>query len=168
KEIAQEFVLEKMKYKSPEYVEKFNTCMQKDVYKEIGHLPISQVTSAHILNIMKNTIQRIKSQPNYGTGEAAANLNRRFIGLVMRYAIVTLRADNDPIYALRGAIENPDVEHARPLEKREKAILREKIDSYGGTTTVRNAILTMLYSMLRTVEIRRMEWSFVDLEDRII
>ncbi|MEG2569368.1 MAG: site-specific integrase, partial [Acinetobacter sp.] len=84
------------------------------------------------------------------------------------YAIVTLRADNDPTYALRGAIESPEVEHARPLEKHEKAVLREKINSYGGTTTVRNAALAMLYSMLRTVEIRRMEWDFVDFEDMII
>ena len=168
KEIAQEFVLEKMKYKSSDYVERFNTCMQKDIYKEIGGLPINEVTSAHVLKIMKNTILRIQSQPNHGTGEAAANLNRRFIGLVMRYAIVTLRTDNDPTYALRGAIESPEVEHARPLEKHEKAVLREKINSYGGTTTVRNAALAMLYSMLRTVEIRRMEWAFVDFEDMII
>ena len=168
KEIAQEFVLEKMKYKSQDYVERFNSCMQKDIYKEIGSLPVNEVTSAHILKIMKNTILRIQSQPNHGTGEAAANLNRRFIGLVMRYAIVTLRTDNDPTYALRGAIESPEVEHARPLEKHEKAVLREKINSYGGTTTVRNAALAMLYSMLRTVEIRRMEWAFVDFEDMII
>jgi len=168
KAVAQEYVLEKMKYKSQDYIDRFNGSMLRDVYKVIGNRPVNEVTSADILSIMKNTVERVQSQPNYGTGEAAANLNRRFIGLVMRYAIVTLRADNDPTYAVKDAIECPETEHARPLEKHEKNALREKIQNYGGTTTVKNAGLAMLYSMLRTVEIRRMEWSFVDLEDRVI
>lgn len=168
KAIAEEFVAEKMKYKSEDYIKRFMTCMEKDVYKEIGNLPINEVTSAHVLNIMKNTVQRVQNQPNYGTGEAAANLCRRFIGLVMRYAIVTLRTDNDPTYAVKDAIESPEVEHARPLEKHEKTALMEKLKTYGGTTTVRNAIQAMLYSMLRTAEIRRMEWGFVDFEEKII
>ena len=168
KAIAQEYVQERMKYKSEDYIGRFNNSMEKDVYKAIGNKPINDVSSADILSIMKNTVQRVLSQGKHGTGESAANLNRRFIGLVMRYAIVTLRADNDPTYAVRDAIETPETEHARPLEKNEKAILREKINSYGGTTTVRNAILAMLYSMLRTVEIRRMEWAFIDLDEKII
>ena len=168
KAIAQEYVQERMKYKSEDYIGRFNNSMEKDVYKAIGNKPINDVSSADILSIMKNTVQRVLSQGKHGTGESAANLNRRFIGLVMRYAIVTLRADNDPTYAVREAIESPEVEHARPLEKHEKNALRQKIDSYGGSTTVKNACLAMLYSMLRTVEIRKMEWSFVDFEEKII
>lgn len=66
------------------------------MHKEIDNLPISEVTSTHILKIMKNTILRIQSQSNHDTREAAANLNLRFIGLVMRYASVILHADNLP------------------------------------------------------------------------
>lgn len=168
KSIAEEYVLEKMKYKSEDYVKRFNECMKKDVYGEIGNLPIKEITSADILNIMRNTVKRVKNSPSYGTGEAAANLNRRFIGLVMRYAIITMRVDIDPTYAVRDAIETPEVEHARPLEKHEKTELRKKLNEYGGTSTVRNAGLMMLYSMLRTVEIRKMEWGFIDFEELTI
>lgn len=168
KAIANEYVLEKMKYKSVEYVERFNTSMQKDIFKEIGSLPVNEITSAHVLIIMQNTKQRVKENPKHGTGEAAANLNRRFIGLVMRYAIMTSRASIDPTHALRGAIESPEVEHARPLQKHEKAQLVRQINKYNGTTTVKNAAQVMLYSMLRTVEIRRMEWKFISFEERLI
>lgn len=168
KALAQEFIAEKMKYKSEDYVSRFTGAMDRDVYKVIGNKPIKEVTSADVLYIMRSTVERVKNQPNYGTGEAAANLNRRFIGLVMRYAIVTLRADNDPTYAVKEAIETPEIEHARPLEKHEKTTLRTRIATYGGTSTVKNAVLAMLYSMLRTIEIRRMEWDFVDFEDRLI
>ncbi|MDH2463976.1 tyrosine-type recombinase/integrase [Acinetobacter baumannii] len=168
KAITEEFIKENMKYKSEGYVDRFKGAMERDIYKIIGSKPIKEVNSADVLQIMKNTMERIKKQDNFATGEAAANLNRRFIGLVMRYAIVTLRTDTDPTYAVKEAIESPQVEHARPLEPHERTILRTNIDTYKGSSTVRNATLTLLYSMLRTIEVRKMEWPFVHFDDRII
>ncbi len=86
----------------------------------------------------------------------------------MRYAIATLRADYDPTYAVKNVVERPEIEHARPMEKHEAVQLRNKLNSYGGSTTVKNAGLVMLYSMLRTIEIRRMKWEYVDFEERTI
>ena len=166
--IAEEYALEKMKYRSEDYVKQFKSYMEKDVYKIIGDKPIKDVNSADILIIMKNTVSRVRKLSHYGTGEAAATLNRRFIGLVMRYAIVTLRADTDPTYAVKDAIEAPETEHARPLDKKERVKLRTRLDLYGGTTTVRNACLALIYSMLRASEIRIMRWEFVDFEEGII
>ncbi|CAM0566382.1 Prophage integrase [Acinetobacter baumannii] len=168
KAVTEEFIKEKMKYKSEGYVDRFKGAMERDIYKIIGNKPIKGVNSADVLQIMKNTMERIKKQDNFATGEAAANLNRRFIGLVMRYAIVTLRTDTDPTYAVKEAIESPQVEHARPLEPHERTTLRTNIDTYKGSSTVRNATLTLLYSMLRTIEVRKMEWPFVQFDDRII
>ncbi|MEG1502406.1 MAG: integrase arm-type DNA-binding domain-containing protein [Synergistaceae bacterium] len=166
--VAEEYILEQMKYKSSDYIDQFKRSMEKDIYKYIGHKPIKEVTSADVLSVMKNTLLRVRKQGHYGTGESAANLNRRFIGLVMKYAIVTLRAEIDPTYAVKNAIESPETEHARPLEKEERIRLRTRLSLYGGTTTVRNACLAMMYSMLRASEIRRMQWSFVDFEERVI
>ncbi len=117
---------------------------------------------------MKKTIARVKRQKNHGTGEVSAIQNRTFIGGVMRYAIATLRADYDPTYAVKNVVERPEIEHARPMEKYEAVQLRNKLNSYGGSTTVKNAGLVMLYSMLRTIEIRRMKWEYVDFEARTI
>lgn len=168
KSIAEEYILEQMKHKSESYVDKFKKCMNKDIYKDIGYMPVTDITSAHILAVMKNTVKRVSNSDKFGTGEAAANLNRRFIGLVLRYAIMTSRLDNDPTYALKNAIPTPEIEHARSLESHEKKDLRSRIDNYNGTSTVRNAGLALLYSMLRTVEIRKLEWSFIDFDKQII
>lgn len=168
KAIAEEYIAEGMKYKSEDYIDQFKRYMKKDVYKVIGHKPIKEVTSADVLNIMRSSMARVKKHSHCGTGEAVAGLNRRFISLVSRYAIATLRADNDPTYAVRHAIEQPETEHARPLEKEEKIRLRTRIDYYGGTTTVRNAVLTLAYTMLRASEIRRMKWEYIDFEEKII
>lgn len=168
KAIAEEYIVEGMKYKSKDYIDQFKRSMEKDIYKAIGDKPIREVTSADILSILKNTITRVRKLSHYGTGEAAANQNRLFISLVMKYAIVTLRAENDPTYAVKNAIESPETEHARPLDKDERIRLRTRLELYGGTTTVRNACLAMMYTMLRASEIRRMQWSYVDFEERLI
>ncbi|KXZ72112.1 tyrosine-type recombinase/integrase [Acinetobacter venetianus] len=168
KAIAEEYIVEGMKYKSKDYIDQFKRYMEKDVYKVIGHKPIKEVTSADVLHIMRSSMARVKKHSHCGTGESVASLNRRFISLVMCYAIATLRADNDPTYAVRHAIEQPETEHARPLEKEEKIRLRTRIDYYGGTTTVRNAVLTLAYTMLRASEVRRMKWEYIDLEEKLI
>ncbi|OTL19450.1 tyrosine-type recombinase/integrase [Acinetobacter pittii] len=168
KDVAAEFKKEKLNNRSERYQEAFQRALDKDILKVIGDKDIKEVTSADVLTIMKKTIARVKRQKNHGTGEVSAIQNRTFIGGVMRYAIATLRADYDPTYAVKNVVERPEIEHARPMEKHEAVQLRNKLNSYGGSTTVKNAGLVMLYSMLRTIEIRRMKWEYVDFEERTI
>ncbi|HFX6302603.1 TPA: tyrosine-type recombinase/integrase [Acinetobacter baumannii] len=168
KDVAAEFKKEKLNNRSERYQEAFQRALDKDILKVIGDKDIKEVTSADVLTIMKKTIARVKRQKNHGTGEVSAIQNRTFIGGVMRYAIATLRADYDPTYAVKNVVERPEIEHARPMEKHEAVQLRNKLSNYGGSTTVRNAGLVMLYSMLRTIEIRRMKWEYVDFEARTI
>lgn len=168
KDVAAEFKKEILNNRSERYQEAFQRALDKDILKVIGDKDIKEVTSADVLTIMKKTIARVKRQKNHGTGEVSAIQNRTFIGGVMRYAIATLRADYDPTYAVKNVVERPEIEHARPMEKHEAVQLRNKLNSYGGSTTVKNAGLVMLYSMLRTIEIRRMKWEYVDFEARTI
>ena len=166
--VAEEYIENKIADRTEKYKQQMRDSFERDVYRVIGNKAVKDVTSHDVLKIMENTLKRVQSQNNYGTGEVTAIQNRKFIGAVMRYAISTLRADYDPTYAVRDVIERPEVEHARPLEKQELRILRTKIDTYKGSKTVRNAVLAMLYSMLRSIEIRRMQWSFIDFEDKTI
>jgi integrase len=168
KDVAAEFKKEKLNNRSERYQEAFQRALDKDILKVIGDKDIKEVTSADVLTIIKKTIARVKRQKNHGTGEVSAIQNRTFIGGVMRYAIATLRADYDPTYAVKNVVERPEIEHARPMEKHEAVQLRNKLNNYGGSTTVKNAGLVMLYSMLRTIEIRRMKWEYVDFEARTI
>lgn len=168
KDIAKEYAEEHLSSCSKRYVDHFHTSMKKDIFKVIGNKEINSVTSADVLTIMRNTVKRVKRQKNYGTGEVTAIQNRKYIGAVMRYAISTLRAQYDPTQAVANVIQRPSIQHARPLSKDELKMLRNKLETYGGSTTVKNAGLCMLYSMLRTIEVRRMKWSFVDFDERLI
>ena len=166
--IANEYASERLSEKSQTYIDAFHRSMEKDVFDIIGHKNIKDVTSADVLKIMQNTVKRVQDQGNRGTGEVTAIENRKKIGSVMRYAIATLRAENDPTYAVREVIERPEVEHARPLTPAERKYFRSRINSYGGAESTVNSIMCLFYTMLRTVEIRRMQWSFIDFENRTI
>lgn len=166
--IANEYAENRLSEKSQTYIDAFHRSMEKDVFGVIGHKNIKDVTSADVLKIMQNTVKRVQDQNNRGTGEVTAIENRKKIGSVMRYAIATLRAENDPTYAVREVIERPEVEHARPLTLAERKHFRSRISSYGGAESTVNSILCLFYTMLRTIEIRRMQWSFIDFENKTI
>lgn len=166
--IANEYATERLSEKSQSYIEAFHRSMEKDIFGIIGHKNIRDVTSADVLKIMQNTVKRVQEQNNRGTGEVTAIENRKKIGSVMRYAIATLRTENDPTYAVREVIERPEVEHARPLTLAERKRFGSRIKSYGGAESTVNSIMCLFYTMLRTIEIRRLQWSFVDFENRTI
>lgn len=103
---------------------------------------IKDVTAADVLKILNNTINRVTKETNGKmTGESAALQNRRFIGAVTRYAIATLRLENDPTYAVRDVIKRPRVKHARALTKEERK--RQELNCLN---TMEQRLLRMLAS----------------------
>ncbi|AXQ22421.1 DUF4102 domain-containing protein [Acinetobacter wuhouensis] len=166
--VANEYIAEILIDRSSGYISKFRKALELDVFPVIGDKNVRDITSADILHIVKSTVKRVRETGKRGSGEVTALNNQKFIGAVMRYAIATLRADVDPTYAVRGAIVRPEIEHARPLTNQEQKLFRSGLDTFKGSNTVRNALLTMAYTMLRSIEIRRMKWSYIDFDQKII
>lgn len=166
--VAKEYITEILKNRSSGYLNKITKSLEIDIYPIIGSKNVSEVSAAEVLYIARSTVSRVRTTGKRGTGEITALNNIKIIGAIMRYAIATLRAENDPTYAVRGSIIRPDIEHARPLTKEEQSHFRKGLDGFRGSATVRNALLTMAYTMLRSVEIRRMKWSYIDFESRVI
>jgi integrase len=72
----------------------------------LGSQPIREISARDVLAVLKEV-------EAHGTHETARKL-RTAIGDVFRYAIATVRAENDPTSALRGALVTPIVTLARP------------------------------------------------------
>lgn len=164
KNVAEEY-LEKYKTgKSKDWFENRTRYFSKDIYPVIGKTPIKDVNSSDIRTIIDNAITRIRKSRR-GTGEVKATLVRQICAEVLQYGIITQRITTDPTYALRRYIHRPDVQHAQPLSDEDKKIIIPTIKSYGGCTSTKNSILTLLYSMLRTIEVRRAKKTFINFED---
>lgn len=165
KNVAEEY-LEKYKTgKSKDWFMNRTRYFSKDIYPVIGKTPIKDVNSSDIRTIIDNTITRIRKSRR-GTGEVKATFVRQICAEVLQYGIITQRITTDPTYALRRYIHRPDVQHAQPLSDEDKKIILPTIKSYGGCTSTKNSILTLLYSMLRTIEVRRAKKTFINFEDK--
>lgn len=154
--VAREWIAKKSAGWTPYYLRQVERFMAADVFPFVGKLPIRSVTAAHLLEI----IRRIEGRG----AETVALLVRQWSSAIFRYAVATLRADSDPAAALKGAIHRPKVEHRKPLSREQIGDFAKALDEYGGYRTTVIALRLMLLTFVRTVELRKAEWSEFDLD----
>ncbi|CAM5769075.1 Prophage integrase IntA [Labrys miyagiensis] len=124
---------------------------------DLDQRPISEVTAAEILAVLRTVEKR-------GRLESARRL-RSTIGAVFRYAIATARAEDDPTYALRGALTTPVVKHrAAVTDPKEFGALLRAVWGFEGQPTTCAALKLMAYLFPRPGELRMAEWSEFDLD----
>jgi integrase len=131
-----------------------NRWLLEDLAAPLSKRPISAITPAEVLVLL----QRIEKA---GRRETAHRL-RGIIGSVFRLAVATLRASNDPTYALRGALLKRTVNHrAAIIDERELGALMRSIDAYDGWPTIRAALQLLALTMTRPGDVRLMRRSEV-------
>jgi integrase len=155
KSVALEWIQKKKVGWTPYYLRQVENMLGADVYPAIGKMPIRAVTAAHLLDIITKVEGR--------GAETVALLIRQWCSAIFRYGVATLRADNDPASALKGAIHRPKTVHSRPLSREEIRELLKALEKFGGYRTTVIALRLMLLTFVRTVELRAATWSEFDL-----
>ena len=124
-------------------------------------MPIRDLKPATVLVCVK----KVEAEGNY---ESAKRL-RSTIGQVCRYAVATARAENDPTYALRGALIAPQVTHMAAATNREDyARIIKAIWAYdGGAPATRAALKLIALLYTRPGELRLALWEEFDLDAAI-
>lgn len=124
---------------------------------DIGHRPVSEITPHEILVSLRKIERK-------GHHETAQRL-RAFASRVFRYAIVTLRAKDNPADLLRGALTAPQVtHHAAILEPKLVGALLRSIEGYSGKPETQIALKIAPHVFVRPGELRQAEWQEFDLE----
>jgi len=109
--------------------------------------PIAEITSKEILDLLK-VVEKS------GRRETARRL-RGMIGSVFRYAVVTLRAKDDPTVPIYGALLAPKVKpRAAILDEKKFGGLMRAIDAYDGWRTLRAALQFTALTFARPGEVR--------------
>lgn len=122
----------------------------------IGQRPISEIKPREVLAALKLAENRGKLE--------TAHRMRSVIGEVFRFAIQSDRAENDPTFALRGALIAPIVRHrAAIIEPQAVGELLRAIESYD-TPSVRWALELLMLTMKRPGELRLSQWSEFDFD----
>ncbi len=131
--------------------------LERDVFPWMGGRPIGEITSMELLEVLRRVEAR-------GALETAHRI-KQVCGQAFKYAIATGRAPCDPSADLRGALPPVKEEHHAAVTKpTEVAALMRAIDGYQGTFVVRCALRLAPLVFVRPGELRKAEWSELDLD----
>ena len=143
-------------WRHPQHAQDWMSSLTRYVLPHIGKMPVSQVTSADVLD----TLRRI-----WHVRPATARRVRQRIGAVMDWAIaMQLRTDN-PCDRL-GPVLGPQqdlVQHMRALPHAEVAAAIRTVWASGATTAVKLAFEFLVLTAARSGEVRGARWAEVDL-----
>lgn len=146
---------------SVSYSHKWLTHMERDLFPQIGRLPLADITAPMLLDALRRVEAR-------GVHDTAHTL-RHQAGQVFRYGIQTGRCERDPVPDLRGALKPYTVKHmAAILEPRQVGELLRAIEGYEGSPLTRAALKLSALLFQRPVNIRAMEWAWVDFDKALL
>jgi integrase len=132
--------------------------LANDVFPWIGAKPIAEINPPTLLA----AIRRIESRGALETAHRALAT----CGQVFRYAVATGRTERDPTGDLRGAL--PPVRKtnhfAAITDLKKVGELMRDIDGYQGSYIVKNAFKLSPLLFVRPGELRKMEWTELDLD----
>ena len=135
--------------------------LELNAFPWIGNSPIGEIKAVDFLAVLRRVEER-------GLLDSAHRL-RMVAGMVFRYAVATGRAERDPTQDLRGALPSHTKRHMPAVTdtKQFGGLLRD-IWSYKGSFVTCCALRLSALSGLRPGEIRVLEWSEVDLDEKLI
>ncbi|RFC31109.1 MAG: Integrase [Candidatus Nitrotoga sp. MKT] len=132
--------------------------LEKDIFPWIGARPIAEIAAPALLA----TIRRIEARGALETAHRALAC----CGQVFRYAVATGRAERDPTGDLRGSL--PSVKRnkhfAAITDPKKVGELMRDIEGYQGSYVVKSAFKLSPLLFVRPGELRKMEWTELDLD----
>ena len=139
------------------YVRDVLSRLERLIFPVLGERDIREITAPDLLRVFRDIEDQDKV---YSAHQVSSYCSRIF-----RYAVATGRAERDPTADLRGALQPYKVEHRAALIDPGKIVqLVRAMNDFDGTPVVRAALWFSAYTFARPGEIRKAEWTEIDLE----
>lgn len=158
--IYQEWYEHKKQVWSEVYSTELSRMFQDDILPLIGGMEINEIEPMQILEVIRRFEDR-------GAMERA-NKARRRCGEVFRYAIVTGRAKYNPAPDLADAMKGYRKKNYPFLPADQIPAFNKALSGFSGSIVSKIATQVLQYTVLRTKELRSMQWANVDFETRTI
>lgn len=153
--ISREWHASRSRKWTPKYTASLLRRLEADIFNKIGHRPIAEIAPPEMLA----TLRVIESR---GAHDLAHRV-QQVCGQIFAYAIVTGRAERNPVNDLRGALTPTVKKHNAYLRAEQLPEFLQKMDAYDSPQT-RLAMKFLLFTFVRTGELRGAKWSEIDIK----
>ncbi|EPQ1334021.1 tyrosine-type recombinase/integrase [Serratia marcescens] len=154
--IAREWHKAKADRWSLRYRDEIIDTFEKDIFPYIGLRPIAEIKPLELLETLKRMEKR-------GALEKMRKVRQR-CGEVFRYAIITGRAEYNPAPDLAGALAVHKKKHLPFLTAQELPEFMKDLAGYTGSIITKSATYLIMYTGVRTQELRFARWEDIDLD----
>lgn len=152
--------LEWHEYKRPNwsrgYAEDLMEGFENDIFPDVGNRPIVEIKPLDMLSTLRKLEKR-------GVLDKLRKI-RQACNQVFRYAIVTGRAESNPVTELATALATPKSTHYPHLTAEELPDFLRVLSGYSGSPITRLAAKILMLTGVRTIELRAAEWKEFDLD----
>ncbi|HVU93733.1 MAG TPA: integrase arm-type DNA-binding domain-containing protein [Puia sp.] len=146
---------------TPDYGKQILARLKANIFPEIGHLPFSKITPVRLLA----AVQKIEDRKRYDLAKRALQT----VGQIMRYAVVTGRAERDITSDLRGSLKKRKGGHYASITTDQLPDFLAALDSPDARLFKQTRLATrfMLLTFVRTKELIKSTWEEVDFKKRM-
>lgn len=138
------------------YAEHLLMYLKKDIFPFIGQKAITDISQVEMLNVLRKMEQRGVLDKLKKTRQACRQ--------IFTYAIITGRAEHNPVSDLAGALKSPKQQHYPHLLVDQIPDFLRALSEYSGSSITRNATRLLMLTGLRTIELRASEWVDIDFD----
>jgi integrase len=160
--VAREWLVTVHGYKvTPGHAKRTSIRLEQMVFPYLGAMPIGDIEAPHLLQCLR----RIEAR---GVIETAHRV-KDACGQVFRYGIAAGHCQRNPAADLRDALRPvPERHHAAIVDPKRGGELLRDMTAYQGHPVTCAALHLSVLLMLRPGELRHMEWSWIDFDDKTL
>ncbi|HAG3448222.1 TPA: tyrosine-type recombinase/integrase [Salmonella enterica] len=139
------------------YADDIMEYLRKDIFPYIGKKAITDIKPITMLSVLKKMEERGVLDKLKKTRQACRQ--------IFTYAIITGRAEFNPVTDLAGALKTPKQQYFPHLMPTQIGPFIHAVNTYSGSKVTRIATLLLMYTSVRTIELRASEWTEFDLDN---
>ncbi|WP_191938398.1 tyrosine-type recombinase/integrase [Pantoea agglomerans] len=133
--------------------------LRKDIFPYIGRHAVTDIKPAEMLAVLRKMEQRGVLDKLKKTRQACRQ--------IFTYAVITGRAENNPVVDLSSALKAPKQKHFPHLLTDQIGDFLRSLSTYSGSMVTQYATRLLMLTGTRTIELRAAEWTEFDLQKDI-
>lgn len=169
--VVEKFLEFKIQELSGNYWKKVKRRYEVYTFAAIGKKEIGSIDKSDIISLIKN-IPNVKTTSTKHTNKSETQrIIFNLLEQVFRWAIYNDFLENDVMLKVdkKSLIVKKTVEHYRAIvDADELKILYRMIQEYRGSLSVRNALLFLMLSGLRSINVRFLRWEQIDFKKSVV